>query len=105
MSKKTDNLTTTVQIRLHPTPEQSHLLMEHCQEYIEYVNMLAQELEILPEKVSARHFTAPLPGWVKNQTLRDAQSVYKKSTGLGDMVLLPTHPVHHPQSSAPRYPC
>lgn len=85
MSKKRDDLTTTVQVRLHPTPEQSCLLMAHCTEYINTVNVLvqAQELEILPDKVSTKDFSALLPSAVKNQALRDAQSVYKKSLDLG----------------------
>jgi IS605 OrfB family transposase len=91
MSKKpADDLTTTVQVRLYPTPEQSRLLMAHCTEYISTVNMLvqAQELEILPEKVSTKDFKAPLPSAVKNQALRDAQSVYKKSIELGVIPVL-----------------
>lgn len=90
MSKKKDDLTTTVQVRLHPTPEQSHLLMEHCQEYISTVNILvqAQELEILPNDASTKDFKALLPGTVKNQALRDAQSVYKKSIELGVIPVL-----------------
>jgi IS605 OrfB family transposase len=90
MSKKTDNLTTTAQIRLHPTPEQSRLLMEHCQEYISTANMLvqAQELEILSEDASTKDLKAPLPSVVKNQALRDAQSVYKKSFELGVIPIL-----------------
>jgi hypothetical protein len=86
MSKKAANdLVTTVQVRLHPTPEQSRLLMAHCTEYISTVNVLvqAQEVEILPDKASTKDFTAMLPSAVKNQALRDAQSVYKKSFELG----------------------
>lgn len=86
MSKKSaDDLVTTVQVRLYTTPEQSHLLMTHCQEYISTVNMLvqAQELEILPSKVSCKDFMALLPSVLKDQALRDAQSIYKKSVKLG----------------------
>lgn len=48
MSKKKqgDDLTTTVQIRLHLTSEQSQLLMAHCQEYISTVNVLAGERKV-----------------------------------------------------------
>ncbi len=90
MSKKKNDLTTTVQIRLHPTPEQARLLMAHCTEYISTVNALvqAQEFEILPEKASTKDFTASLPSAVKNQALRDAQSVYKKSFELGSTPVL-----------------
>jgi putative transposase len=90
MGKKKDDLTTTVQVRLHPTPEQSRLLMAHCQEYISTVNALvaAQEMEILPEKASTKDFIANLPSAVKNQALRDAQSVYKRSHELGVVPIL-----------------
>ena len=36
---------TTVQVRLYPTPEQSCLLMAHCQEYISTVNVLVAAFE------------------------------------------------------------
>jgi IS605 OrfB family transposase len=82
--------TTTVQVRLHPTPEQSRLLMAHCLEYIAVINMLVSALdyEILPAKASTKDFTATLPSAVKNQALRDAQSVYKKSVELGCVPVL-----------------
>ncbi len=85
MRNAKDDLTTTLQVRLHPTPEQSRWLMTHCQEYISTINALvaAQELEILPGKASTKDFQASLPSAVKNQALRDAQSVYKKSFDLG----------------------
>jgi len=76
---------TTLQVRLYPTPEQSHLLRTHCQEYISTVNTLVSALDrdILPEKVSTKSFVAPLPSAIKNQALRDAQSVFKHSFELG----------------------
>jgi hypothetical protein len=67
MSKKpADDLTTTVQIRLRPTHEQSRLLMAHCQEYISTINTLvqAQEFEILSDKASTKDFKASLPSAV-----------------------------------------
>ncbi len=72
---------TTLQVRLYPTPEQGHLLMSHCQEYISTVNVLASAFEsgVLADKVSTKDFRAILPSAVKNQVLRDAQSVYKRS--------------------------
>jgi putative transposase len=88
--KKSVDLTTTVQVRLHPTAVQSRLLMAHCQEYISTVNALvqAQEVEILPESVSTKDFIACLPSAVKNQALRDAQSVHKRSFELGVIPVL-----------------
>src|ERR1700694_91929 len=72
---------TTLQVRLYPTPEQGRLLMAHAIEYISTVNTLvsALDMEIVPEKVSTKDFRAALPSAVKNQVLRDAQSVYKRS--------------------------
>ena len=64
--------------------------MAHCQEYIGTINALvaALELDILPEKVSTKDFIAKLPSAVKNQALRDAQSVYKRSVELGVIPVL-----------------
>ena len=80
----------TVQMRLYPTAEQAKRLMEHCQEYISTVNFLvaALDAEILPEKVSTKDFVAPLPSAVKNQALRDAQSVFNRSFELGRLPVL-----------------
>lgn len=64
--------------------------MTHCQEYISTINALvqAQEREILPKDASTKDFKAQLPSAVKNQTLRDAQSVFKRSTELGVIPVL-----------------
>lgn len=81
---------TTVQVRLYPTSEQSHLLMAHCQEYIRTVNVLvaAFDSDVLVGKVSTKDFTSHLPSAVKNQALRDAQSVFKRSLDLGRLPIL-----------------
>src|SRR6266852_795906 len=81
---------TTVQVRLHPTPEQGHLLMAHCQEYISTVNVrvAAYDADMLPGKVSTKDFQSALPSAVKNQALRDAQSVFKRSFELGCLPVL-----------------
>jgi IS605 OrfB family transposase len=81
---------TTVQIRLYPTSEQSYLLMAHCQEYISTVNVLvaAFESDVLTGKVSTKDFQSALPSAVKNQALRDAQSVFKRSFDLGRIPIL-----------------
>jgi putative transposase len=75
---------TTLQVRLHPTPEQGLLLMAHCLEYISTVNVLASALDadLLPAKISTKDFVASLPSAVKNQALRDACSVFKRSLEL-----------------------
>ena len=81
---------TTVQVRLYPTPEQSCLLLAHCQEYISTVNVLvaAFESDVLTGKVSTKDFATHLPSAVKNQALRDAQSVFKRSVELGCIPVL-----------------
>jgi IS605 OrfB family transposase len=90
MSKKSAELTTTIQVRLSPTPEQSRLLMTHCQEYISVVNTLVSAIDsgVLPENASTKDFTCPLPSIVKNQALRDAHSVFKRSFDLGVIPIL-----------------
>src|SRR5712691_2579381 len=81
---------TTIQVRLYPTPEQAHLLMAHCQEYISTVNALvsAFDSDVLEGKVSTKDFRASLPSAVKNQALRDAHSVFKRSFELACIPIL-----------------
>ncbi|MFL5695401.1 MAG: RNA-guided endonuclease InsQ/TnpB family protein [Ktedonobacteraceae bacterium] len=81
---------TTLQVRLYPTPDHSCLLMGHCQEYISTVNVLvaAYESGVLEGNVSTKDFTAHLPSAVKNQAVRDAQSVWKRSLKLGCLPIL-----------------
>jgi putative transposase len=81
---------TTVSVRLYPTPEQAVLLRAHCQEYIKTVNVLVQALDsdVLPEGASTKDFGAALPSAVKNQALRDARSVWKRSLALGVIPVL-----------------
>jgi putative transposase len=86
-------LKTTVPVRLYPTPEQAALLRAHCQEYIGTINVLVQALDsaVLPdegEEASTKDFTAALPSAVKNQALRDAHAVWKRSFDLGRIPLL-----------------
>lgn len=84
---------TTGQVRLYPTPEQVALLRAHCQEYVSTINVLVQALDsdALPEggkDTSTKDFTAALPSAVKNQALRDARSVWKRSFELGRVPML-----------------
>jgi len=86
-------LATTAPVRLYPTPEQAAILRAHCQEYISAVNVLVQALDsdVLPhggEGASTKDFTAALPSAVKNQALRDARSVWKRSFDLGIIPVL-----------------
>lgn len=78
-------LKSTVPVRLSPTPEQAAILRAHGQEYIGTVNVLvlALDSDVLPEDASTKDFTAALPSAVKNQALRDARSVWKRSFELG----------------------
>ncbi len=86
MSRKPKGLQNTLQVRLYPTPEQSRLLMAHCQEYISTVNVLASALDAdliaHDATFSTKDFVAALPACVKNQALRDARSVFKRSLEL-----------------------
>lgn len=81
---------TTLQIRLYPTPEQGRLLMAHCLDYISTVNVLVAAFDsgVLEEKVSTKDFRACLPSAVKNQALRDAHAVFKRSFELGCIPVL-----------------
>ncbi len=83
-------LKTTVQVRLYPTPDQAALLHAHCQEYISTINLLVTALdsEVLPEGATTKDFLAALPSAVKNQVLRDARSVWKRSFELGRIPVL-----------------
>jgi putative transposase len=84
---------TTVPVRLYPTPEQAARLRAHCQEYISTINVLvvALDSDVLPDGgkgASTKDFTAALPSVVKNQALRDAHSVWKRTCALGRLPLL-----------------
>ena len=85
-----EGLKNTTQIRLYPSPEQARLLREHCQEYIDCVNVIVQahDFNMLPKGFSTKDFTASLPSAVKNQVIRDAQSVYNRSFELGRIPIL-----------------
>lgn len=90
MSRKAKGLEQTYQVRLYPTPDQSRLLMAHCMEYIDTVNVLVQAIDaaLLDEQLSTKDFTAALPSAVKNQVLRDAHSVARRSLELGVIPVL-----------------
>jgi hypothetical protein len=65
--------------------------MAHCQEYISTVNVLASALDadVIPhEDFSTKDFVAQLPSCVKNQALRDARSVFKRSLELDKLPML-----------------
>lgn len=87
------DLKTTLQVRLYPTPEQAAILRAHCHEYISAINVLVAALDsdVLPDggkNASTKDFTAVLPSAVKNQALRDAHSIWKRSFELGVIPVL-----------------
>src|SRR3989441_1273490 len=92
LSRKPKGLQNTLQVRLYPTPDQGRLLMEHCQEYIGTVNVLSHALDadVIPhdDTFSTKDFVASLPSCVKNQALRDARSVFKRSLELDCLPVL-----------------
>src|SRR5437870_3618934 len=92
MSRKPKGLQNTLQVRLSPDPSQGRLLMAHCQEYISTVNVLSRALDadLLPHDAlfSTKDFVACLPSCVKNQALRDARSVFKRSLELDVLPVL-----------------
>ncbi len=83
-------LKTTVCVRLYPMPDQASILRAHCQEYIGTINVLVQAIDsdVLPQDASTKDFTAALPSAVKNQALRDARSIWKRSFELGVIPIL-----------------
>src|SRR5262249_21841820 len=86
-------LKTTGLVRLYPTPDQGAILHAHGQEDISTVNVLVQALDsaVLPEDgqdASPKDFTAALPSAVKNQALRAARCVWKRSCDLGIIPVL-----------------
>ncbi len=90
MSRKPKGLQNTVQVRLYPTPDQGRVFMAHCLEYIGTVNVLVSALDadMLDKEFSTKDFVAALPSAVKNQALRDAHSVFKRSLELGTLPVL-----------------
>src|SRR5437764_14898354 len=65
--------------------------MAHCQDYISNVNVLVSALDadvISQEHFSTKDFVAQLPSCVKNQALRDARSVFKRSLELETLPVL-----------------
>src|SRR6266567_4325636 len=92
MSRKPKGLQNTLQVRLSPDPSQGRLLMEHCQEYIRTVNVLSRALDadLIPhdDTFSTKDFVTALPSCVKNQALRDAHSVFKRSLELDVLPVL-----------------
>jgi|LGOV01.1.fsa_nt_gb putative transposase len=80
----------TVKIKLLPTIEQENHLISISKTYIKTVNETVSEM-VGAEKVlklTSKDVGAPMPSAVKNQAIRDAKSVYKKSKKLGTVPVL-----------------
>ncbi len=96
MSRKPKGLQQTYQVRLYPTPEQGRLLMAHALDYIGTVNVLSHALDAdliaHDDTFSTKDFEVALPSCVKNQALRDARSVFKRSLALDALPVL-TKPI------------
>jgi hypothetical protein len=83
--------TTGPPVRLAPRPDPAALLRAHGQEeYLRMSTVLGQALDsdVLPQDAGTKDFTAALPSAVKNQALRDARSIWKRSLALGVIPIL-----------------
>nr|WP_251126152.1 MULTISPECIES: transposase [unclassified Exiguobacterium] len=70
----------TVNIKLIPTKEQQLILEEMMKTYIETTNRLVSDMvEVRATlKLTSKSVYSPLPSAVKNQAIKDAQSVFRK---------------------------
>ena len=70
----------TVQIKILPTKEQASILEQMSKTYISTVNTLVSEMvkENQLTKKTSKDVHVPLPSAVKNQTIRDAKSVFRQ---------------------------
>ncbi|MBR2757214.1 MAG: transposase [Exiguobacterium sp.] len=72
--------TLTVNIKLHPTKEQESILKDMMATYIETTNRLVSDMvkAEVTLKLTSKNVSSPLPSAVKNQVIKDAQSVFRK---------------------------
>lgn len=72
--------TLTVNIKLKPTKEQEVVLKSMAETYIETVNQLTSDMVDAKAmlKLTSKSVCAHLPSAVKNQVIKDAQSVFRK---------------------------
>lgn len=72
--------TLTVNIKLKPTKEQEVVLKSMAETYIETVNQLISDMVDAKAmlKLTSKSVCAHLPSAVKNQVIKDAQSVFRK---------------------------
>ena len=80
----------TVKLKLLPTIEQEKQLISISKTYIKTINEIVSEMvnaeKIL--KLTSKDINALIPSAVKNQAIRDAKSVYRKSKKLGVVPVL-----------------
>ncbi|MBQ1215150.1 MAG: transposase [Firmicutes bacterium] len=79
-AKNEEPLTSTLQWKLLPTAEQKELIFTTMNTYIATVNTLVSEFCVLDQvdRRTTADVIAELPACLKNQTLRDAKSVFRK---------------------------
>lgn len=79
----------TIQIKLHPNKFETNLLRDSSLAYIKTVNTLVSEMVEAQASIkkSSKDVVAPLNSAVKNQTIRDAKSVHKKSRKTGYKII------------------
>jgi putative transposase len=80
----------TVKIKLLPTIEQEKLLISISKTYIKTVNETVSKMVDAKKvlKLTSKDVNAPMPSAIKNQAIRDAKSVYRKSKKLGVVPVL-----------------
>ncbi|TFJ91336.1 RNA-guided endonuclease InsQ/TnpB family protein [Lentibacillus salicampi] len=82
--------TITVKIKLLPDTEQENYLANISRMYIETVNKLVSVM-VETERVlkwTSKDVHVPMPSAVKNQAIRDAKSVYRRSKTIGKVPIL-----------------
>ena len=83
--------TITVKVKLLPTKEQASILDDMSKEYINTINTLISEM--VAEKKSIKKTTkdvpANLPSAVKNQTIKDAKSVFSTKVKKSNYKMIP----------------
>ena len=80
----------TVKIKLLPTTEQENLLISISKTYIKTVNEIVASMVEAKKvlKLSSKDVDVLMPSAVKNQAIRDAKSVYRKSKKLKTVPIL-----------------
>lgn len=80
----------TVQIRIFPSDPIKQKLKEMGKEYIKTVNQLTEQFEDSEEmpRLTSRNVEAHLPSAVRNQAIRDARSLHKKTRKCGKRPIL-----------------